>query len=66
MAYLTGRGELIARCLDYPKNKFTEAYDRNIGFTNKEAIMCWPVTIHAYYTQGKDEGRSYDPSGSYI
>ena len=30
--------ELIARCLGYADNKFIDAYNRSIGFTNEEAI----------------------------
>ena len=38
MADFAEMGELVARCLDYKDNEFTEAYNRNIGFTNQEAI----------------------------
>jgi len=38
MADFAELGELIARCLGYPNNKFTEVYNANIGFTNEEAI----------------------------
>jgi hypothetical protein len=43
MADFAEMGELIARCLGYPENKFTETYNRNIGFTNQEAIESSPV-----------------------
>ena len=35
--------ELISRCLGYENGKFTEAYNKNIGFLNKEAISASPV-----------------------
>ena len=38
MADFAELGELIARCLGYPDGKFTEAYNKNIGFTNAEAV----------------------------
>ena len=38
MADFAELGELIARCLGYPDGKFTEAYNKNIGFTNVEAV----------------------------
>jgi hypothetical protein len=43
MADFAEMGELIARCLGYPNGKFTEAYNRNIGFTNEEAVDANPV-----------------------
>ncbi|MGA9172167.1 MAG: hypothetical protein WBZ20_18670 [Nitrososphaeraceae archaeon] len=38
MADFAEMGELISRCLGYSDGKFTEAYNRNIGFTNEEAV----------------------------
>ena len=38
MADFAEIGELIARCLGYPEMRFTEAYSRNIGLSNEEAI----------------------------
>ena len=43
MADFAEMGELVARCLGYKDNEFTEAYHRNIGFTNQEAIESSPV-----------------------
>ena len=43
MADFAELGELIARCLGYPDGKFTEAYNKNIGFTNEEAVGASPV-----------------------
>ena len=43
MADFAELGELIARCLGYKEGKFTEAYNRNIGFTNEEAIDSNPT-----------------------
>ena len=43
MADFAEMGELIARCLGYPNGKFTEAYNRNIGFRNEEAVDANPV-----------------------
>jgi hypothetical protein len=43
MADFAEMGELIARCLGYQEGKFTEAYNRNIGFTNEEAVDANPV-----------------------
>ncbi|MGA9841452.1 MAG: hypothetical protein WBQ25_03985, partial [Nitrososphaeraceae archaeon] len=43
MADFAEMGELVARCLGYKDNEFTEAYNRNIGFTNQEAIESSPV-----------------------
>jgi hypothetical protein len=43
MADFAEMGELIARCLGYEPGKFTETYNRNIGFTNEEAIESSPV-----------------------
>jgi hypothetical protein len=43
MADFAELGELIARCLEYKEGKFTEAYNRNIGFTNEEAIDSNPT-----------------------
>jgi len=43
MADFAEMGELIARCLGYKPGEFTEAYNRNIGFTNQEAIDSSPV-----------------------
>jgi hypothetical protein len=43
MADFAEMGELIARCLGYPGGKFTEVYNRNIGFTNEEAVDANPV-----------------------
>jgi hypothetical protein len=38
MADFAENCELIARCLGYPSMRFIEAYNRNIGFSNEEAI----------------------------
>jgi hypothetical protein len=38
MADFAEMGELIARCLGYLPMKFSAAYNRNIGFSNEEAI----------------------------
>ena len=38
MADFAEMGELVARCLGYPEGRFTEAYNRNIGYTNEEVI----------------------------
>jgi hypothetical protein len=38
MADFAENCELIARCLGYPPMRFVEAYNRNIGFSNEEAI----------------------------
>jgi hypothetical protein len=38
MADFAEMGELISRCLGYPDGRFTEAYSKNIGQTNEEAI----------------------------
>ena len=38
MADFAEMGELISRCIGYPAGQFTEAYKRNIGQTNEEAI----------------------------
>ncbi len=43
MADFAEIGELISRCLGYDEGKFTEAYNRNIGFTNEEAIEANPI-----------------------
>jgi hypothetical protein len=43
MADFAELGELISRCLGYPDGKFTEVYNRNISFTNEEAIEANPV-----------------------
>jgi hypothetical protein len=43
MADFAELGELIARCLGYAEGKFTQAYNRNIGFTNEEAIESSPA-----------------------
>jgi hypothetical protein len=43
MADFAKMGELIARCLGYEENKFTEVYNANIGLTNEEAISANPV-----------------------
>ena len=43
MADFAELGELIALCLGYEEGKFTEAYNRNIGFTNEEAIESSPT-----------------------
>jgi hypothetical protein len=43
MADFAELGELIARCLGYEEGRFTEAYNRNIGFTNEEAIESSPT-----------------------
>ena len=43
MADFAELGELIARCLGYEEGKFTDAYNRNIGFTNEEAIDSNPI-----------------------
>lgn len=43
MADFAEIGELIARCLGYPEGRFTEVYNRNIGFNNEEAVNSSPV-----------------------
>jgi hypothetical protein len=43
MADFAEMAELVARCLGYKDNEFTEAYNRNIGFTNEQAIEASPV-----------------------
>jgi hypothetical protein len=43
MADFAEMGELISRCVGYPNGKFTDAYNRNIGFTNEEAIDANPI-----------------------
>jgi hypothetical protein len=43
MADFAEMSELVSRCLGYPEGKFTETYNRNIGFTNEEAIESSPV-----------------------
>ena len=43
MADFAEMGELIARVLGYPEGRFTDAYNRNIGFTNDEVVDANPV-----------------------
>ena len=43
MADFAEMGELIARCIGYKDNEFTNAYYANIGFTNAEAIQSSPT-----------------------
>ena len=43
MADFAEMGELVARCLGYKDNEFTEAYYRNIGLINQEAIDSSPT-----------------------
>jgi hypothetical protein len=43
MADFAEMAELVARCLGYKDGEFTEAYNRNIGFTNEQAIEASPI-----------------------
>ena len=43
MADFAEMSELVARCLGYKDGEFTDAYNRNIGFTNEQAIEASPV-----------------------
>ena len=52
--------ELISRCLGYPPMKFTEAYNRNIGFSNEEAInsnLVASVIVNMMKTQAAWAGK---------
>src|SRR5215207_3830363 len=60
MADFAEMGELIARCLSYPPMKFTEAYNRNIGFSNEEAInsnLVANVIVNMMQTQAAWTGK---------
>ena len=43
MADFAEMSELVARCLGYKDGEFTDAYNRNIGFTNEQAIEASPI-----------------------
>jgi hypothetical protein len=43
MADFAEMGELVARCIGCKAGEFTAAYNRNIGFTNEQAIEASPV-----------------------
>jgi hypothetical protein len=53
-------GELIARCLGYPEMRFTDAYNRNTGFSNEEAInsnLVANVIVNIMQTQAAWTGK---------
>lgn len=63
MADFAETGELIARCLGYPDGKFTEAYNKNIGFNNAEAVGASPVAtaiIALMDTQATWRGKAHE------
>lgn len=43
MADFAEVAEIISRCMGYPKNKFLEAYYRNIGLQTEQALEASPV-----------------------
>jgi hypothetical protein len=43
MADFAEMSELVARCLGYKDGQFTDVYNRNIGFTNEQAIESSPT-----------------------
>jgi hypothetical protein len=52
--------ELIARCLGYPPMRFSEAYSRNIGLSNEEAInsnLVANVIVNILQTQAAWTGK---------
>ena len=52
--------ELIARCLGYPPMRFSEAYSRNIGLSNEEAInsnLVANVIVNMMQTQAAWTGK---------
>ena len=52
MADFAEMGELVARCLGYKDNEFTEAYCLNIGLINQEAIDSSPTANGNYRYDG--------------
>ena len=60
MADFAEASELISRCLGYPPMRFTEAYNRNTGFSNEEAInsnLVANVIVNLMQTQAAWTGK---------